>query len=93
MVSLVEQIQADALDRTVPVTDLLRKAKVVAIKLDLPDLLAWSEAELTAIKTKKFLSRNIGKLRAVLGHIMRFVVNGRPCCSGATDRHFQPSGR
>jgi AbiTii len=53
MASLVEQIQADALDRAVPVTDLLRKAKVVAIKLDLPELLAWAEAELNGYQNQK----------------------------------------
>jgi len=44
--SLVEQLQAEALDRSVPTEDLLRKAKVVAAKLDLPDFLAWIEKEL-----------------------------------------------
>lgn len=46
MPSLVEQLQADALDRTVPAADLLRKAKVVAVKLDLADFLTWVEREL-----------------------------------------------
>ena len=33
MASLVEDLQADALDSSVPIDDLLRKAKVVAEKL------------------------------------------------------------
>jgi AbiTii len=45
--SLVEQLQADALDRGVPVGDLLRKAKVVAAKLDLKEFLAWSDHEIS----------------------------------------------
>src|ERR1700722_15527100 len=44
--SLVEQLQAEALDSSVPVEDLLRKAKIVAAKLDLPDFLTWIEKEL-----------------------------------------------
>jgi hypothetical protein len=38
--SLVEQLQALALDRSVPVEDLLSRAKVVASKLDLPEFLS-----------------------------------------------------
>lgn len=43
---LVAQLQRDALDRSVPVSDLLRKAKVVAVKLDLPEFLKWVDQEL-----------------------------------------------
>jgi AbiTii len=64
MASLVEQIQANALDRTVPVTDLLRKAKVVAIKLDLPELLAWAEAELNEKVPVPQYRQVAGRLRA-----------------------------
>jgi hypothetical protein len=44
--SLVLELQRDALDRTIPETDLLRKALVVARKLGLPDLEAWIGREL-----------------------------------------------
>jgi hypothetical protein len=72
MASLVEQIQADVLDRTVPVTDLLRKAKVVAIKLDLPELLAWAEAEPNGYQDEKvpvpqYRRQVAGRLRAYKG--------------------------
>ncbi|PTW47635.1 hypothetical protein C8J25_103356 [Sphingomonas faeni] len=44
--SLVEEIQAGALDRTVPVVDLLRRVKLAAAKLKLSDTLEWVEREL-----------------------------------------------
>jgi AbiTii-like protein len=43
---LVQELQTQALDARVPVTDLLRKSKVVASKLNVTDLLAWVEYEL-----------------------------------------------
>lgn len=46
MSSLVEELQRDALDCRVRVSDLLRKAKAIAVKLDLPELEKWVEAEL-----------------------------------------------
>lgn len=46
MQSLVQQLQADAVDRTISVSDLLRKAKIVAVKLDLAELLDWINKEL-----------------------------------------------
>jgi hypothetical protein len=47
---LVEQLQADALDQTVPVSTLLRKVKVAAAKLGLDDALTWVESELGGYK-------------------------------------------
>jgi hypothetical protein len=44
--SLIEELQAQALDRSVPVDDLLLKAKVVAEKLDIPELREWVNREL-----------------------------------------------
>ena len=44
--SLVLELQADALNSAISTPDLVRKALVVARKLDLPDLQAWCEAEL-----------------------------------------------
>jgi hypothetical protein len=46
MAPLVLQLQQDALDRNISVTDLLRKALVVATKLQLPDFEAWIRREL-----------------------------------------------
>ncbi|MGE0117812.1 MAG: hypothetical protein AB7S71_00645 [Dongiaceae bacterium] len=46
MASLVEQLQADAINPSVRVGDLLRKAKIVASKLDLPEFESWVDTEL-----------------------------------------------
>lgn len=43
---LVLHLQGDALNREVPVSDLLRRAKVVATKLDAKDALTWINHEL-----------------------------------------------
>lgn len=52
MDSIIHQLQAEALDPKVGVSDLLRKAKVVAVKLDLKDFLIWIENELNGYITK-----------------------------------------
>ncbi len=44
--SLVEEIQAGALDREMPVIDLLRRVKLAAAKLKLSDTQEWVEREL-----------------------------------------------
>lgn len=53
MPSLVEQLQAEALDPLVPVSELLRKAKVVAVKLELNEFLEWIESELGGYKSNE----------------------------------------
>jgi AbiTii len=47
LADLVEQLQADAIDRSVPINDLLRKAKAAAVKLKRADLTQWIEHELS----------------------------------------------
>jgi hypothetical protein len=46
MASLVLELQADALNANVRVSDLVRKALVVATKLGIPELRQWCDAEL-----------------------------------------------
>lgn len=46
MPSLVQELQTQTLDAKVPVTDLLRKVKVIASKLNVTDLLTWVDHEL-----------------------------------------------
>jgi hypothetical protein len=46
MANLIEQLQADAFERSVPITDLLRKAKAAAVKLGRDDLSTWIELEM-----------------------------------------------
>lgn len=50
MSALVLQLQAEALDANTRIADLLRKAKVVAMKLDLDDFMEWIENELNGYK-------------------------------------------
>jgi AbiTii len=51
MSSLVLQLQAECLDSNVAVSDVLRKALVVARKLSLTDALTWVEKELSGYKS------------------------------------------
>ncbi|MBO9724188.1 MAG: hypothetical protein J7530_07425 [Novosphingobium sp.] len=46
MTGLVEQLQADALDQSIPVSTLLGKVKICAAKLGLDDALEWVDHEL-----------------------------------------------
>jgi hypothetical protein len=46
MSSIVEELQRGALNRNTPVSDLLRMAKVISVKLNLPDLAKWVDHEL-----------------------------------------------
>jgi len=53
MSSLVDELQQGALNPDVRVSDLLRKAKAIAIKLDLPELAARVERELNGYDDSK----------------------------------------
>lgn len=46
MAGLIEEIQGDATDEKVPVVQLLRRMKVAAAKLKLPEIVAWVDHEL-----------------------------------------------
>jgi AbiTii len=46
MASLIEELQQHALDRSIPVEDLLRKAWIAAEKLGLTEFSAWAKKEL-----------------------------------------------
>ena len=50
MSSLIEQIQADAINREVPTSDLLRKVKLASAKLKLPKVEQWVDLELKGYK-------------------------------------------
>ena len=64
MPSLVEDLQADALRSDVPLTDLLRKALVVARKLKLNDFQQWCDGELNGFK-----SENAPSYRRIVGQV------------------------
>ena len=50
--SIVQHLQAEALNPDISVSNLLRKAKLVAVKLDLRDFLDWIEDELNGYNVK-----------------------------------------
>jgi hypothetical protein len=52
MPTLVEKLQKDALDRKVPVSDLLRRVKMTATKLGLDAVEEWVNQELNGYETK-----------------------------------------
>ncbi|MBN1806049.1 MAG: hypothetical protein JW837_12435 [Sedimentisphaerales bacterium] len=53
MAGLVSELQKDALDANVKVSDLLRKAYVVATKLNIPDFKDWIQKELNGYDPDK----------------------------------------
>lgn len=65
MASLVLQLQSDALDKTIPVTDLLRKALVVARKLKIKEFEQWIQQELEGYKD----SADVPEYRIVHGQV------------------------
>lgn len=50
--SIIQQLQNEALNSEISVSDLLRKAKVVSVKLDLKEFLGWIEKELNGYEVK-----------------------------------------
>lgn len=65
MDSIVLELQREALDKAVAVTDLLRKAYVVAKKLKIPELAEWINNELNGYgETKK-----VPTYRNISGHV------------------------
>jgi hypothetical protein len=66
MAGLVEELQREALDPNVPVSVLLRKVKLVAVKLQLTDAVDWADAEL------KGYEGEVPDYRIVYGQIKSF---------------------
>jgi len=62
---LVEELQRDALNANVRVSDLLRKAKTIAHKLDLPELAEWVESELNGYPS----TASVPEYRIVKGQV------------------------
>jgi len=68
MPSLVEELQRDALDHRVRLSDLLRKAKTIAVKLDLPELGKWVQNELNGYQS----GVDVPDYRVVIGQVQGF---------------------
>ncbi|MBP8233479.1 MAG: hypothetical protein KAY22_14335 [Rhizorhabdus sp.] len=67
MAGSVEEIQAQALDPNVKVSDLLRRVKLAAVKLQLEDTAEWVDRELRGYsdpETVPTYRRTVGQLRA-----------------------------
>jgi hypothetical protein len=71
MTSLVEELQRDALNSSVSVLDLLRKALVVATKLNINEFKKWIEMELDGYSDKK----TIPDYRHVVGQLRGYNPN------------------
>lgn len=69
--SLVEEIQAGALNRDVPVVDLLRQVKLAAAKLKLPDTQQWVDRELNGYGGVD--NEDIPRYRCGTGTLMHFT--------------------
>lgn len=69
--SLVEEIQAGALNREVPVVDLLRRVKLAAAKLKLSDTQAWVDRELNGYGGVDY--EEIPQYRVGSGSLMHFT--------------------
>jgi hypothetical protein len=64
MASLIEELQRDALNSNIQVGNLLRKAKTIAVKLDLPDFEKWVENELNG-----YPSGDVPDYRIIIGQV------------------------
>src|SRR5438034_10986695 len=76
MGSLVLDLQADALDPKTDTSDLLRKAKVIATKLDIPDLGKWTDLELNGYPD----ANNVPEYRMIRGELRAFNPYNRIWC-------------
>lgn len=68
MSSLVEELQREALDHGVRLSGLLRKAKTIAVKLDLPELEKWVASELNGYKP----GDDVPDYRVIIGQVRGF---------------------
>ena len=73
MAGLVDELQADALDESIHVMALLRKAKAVSVKLNAPSISAWIDNELQGYRSNE----DIPEYRHVRGSLVCFnPING-----------------
>lgn len=70
--SLVEELQVDAINRDVRTSDLLRKALLVASKLDIPGVPEWIESELSGYAN----NNDVPPYRRIQGRVMARTLRG-----------------
>jgi len=68
MSSLVEELQRDTLNHHARLSDVLRKAKAIAVKLDLPELEKWVENELNGYQS----GADVPDYRVIIGQLQGF---------------------
>ena len=68
MASLVDELQRDALNQHVGVSNLLRKAKTIAVKLDLSELEKWVQNELNGYQS----GADVPEYRVIVGQLQGF---------------------
>lgn len=52
MASVITELQTDAMGDEVPIETILKKAKLVAVKLEYPEFVAWCDRELDGYRTE-----------------------------------------
>jgi hypothetical protein len=70
--SLIEQLQMEAVDRNVRTSDLLRKALLVASRLDIPGVPEWINKELSGYELKDV----VPAYRRIHGRVMARTFHG-----------------
>ena len=70
--SLIEQLQIDSIDRNVRTSDLLRKALLVASKLDVPGVPEWIGNELSGYAN----NNDVPPYRRIQGRVMSRTLRG-----------------
>lgn len=68
--TIIEELQLEAADPNVSVSSLLRKAKIIATKLDLSDFLEWIDQELNGYT--EIISKELPKYRQCYGEPKAF---------------------
>jgi hypothetical protein len=77
--SLIEQLQFGAVDGSAPITDLLRKAKLAAVKLGADEFAAWIDLEMNGYTDQRH-SRRIGAFQGKWGTSTPYKA-GNPCAA------------
>ena len=81
---LVLHLQSEAQDMNVPVSNLLRRAKVVATKLNIPAALVWIDRELNGYSDADMDQRQLPGYRVLKGH-PKFFNSYRGWCTMSSD--------
>lgn len=99
MAGLVEELQADALNESIHIMALLRKAKAVSVKLNAPSISAWIENELEGYRSNadipeyRHVRGTLVCYNPINGHIPLTVDNSQAREKMTTKKIAQPLGQ